>query len=52
MRERIDIKEALRLYRVWRNWRLVAERLERSTSMQFTTDAVIRAVRRHDRGQS
>jgi hypothetical protein len=52
MRERVNIEEALRLYHVWRNWREVAERLERATSMKFTTEAVFKAVRRHDRGQS
>lgn len=51
MREPIDIKEALRLYHVWRSWREVAARLERTTRMPFTTDAVIRAVRRHDRSE-
>lgn len=52
MRERIDIKEALRLYRVWRNWREVAARLVRRSSMNFTTEAVFKAVRRYDRGQT
>lgn len=48
MREPININEALRLYHVWRNWREVARRLSRTTRMQFTTDAVQSAVRRHD----
>lgn len=51
MRERIDIQEAIRLYRVWRNWRQVAERLVRRNGMQFTTYAVQAAVRRHDRSE-
>jgi hypothetical protein len=50
MRERINIGEAIRLYSIWRSWREVAIRLARATAMPFTTDAVIKAVRRHDRG--
>lgn len=50
MRDRIDITEALRLYHVWRNWREVALRMVRSNGMRFCTDAVQRAVRKHDRG--
>lgn len=45
---KIDVREALRLYHVWRNWREVARRMIRENGMQFTTDAVFRAVRRHD----
>jgi hypothetical protein len=48
MRERIDIKEALRLYHVWRNWREVACRMIRKNGMRFATDAVQAAVRRYD----
>jgi hypothetical protein len=48
MRENIDIKEALRLYHTWRNWREVAKRLVRKSGMQFCADAVQSAVRRHD----
>lgn len=48
MREKINIREALRLYRVWRNWREVAMRLVRKNGQCFTTDGVIRAVRRYD----
>jgi hypothetical protein len=50
MRERIDISEALRLYRVWQNWREVACRMIRSNGMRFAADAVQSAVRRYDRG--
>lgn len=50
MREQIDIPEAIRLYRVWNNWRLVALRLVRKNGMRFAHDAVQRAVRQHDRG--
>lgn len=51
MRERIDIAEAIRLYRVWQNWREVAARLVRiHCSVRFTAEAVQAAVRRHDRG--
>jgi len=52
MRERIDIQEALRLYRIWRNWRQVALRMVRKNGMRFAHDAVQAAVRRHDRGVS
>jgi len=51
MRERIDIDEALRLYRVWNNWREVAKRLVRQNGMRFAHDAVQAAVRRHDRNE-
>lgn len=50
MRERINIPEAIRLYRVWCNWREVALRLVRSNGTRFAHDAVQAAVRRHDRG--
>lgn len=49
MRDRIDITEALRLYRVWHNWREVANRMVRKNGMRFAHDAVQKAVRRHDR---
>jgi propanediol dehydratase large subunit len=49
MREKIDIKEALRLYHTWRNWREVAKRLVRKNGMQFCADAVQSAVRKYDR---
>lgn len=49
MRELIDIKEALRLYHTWRNWREVAKRLVRKNGMRFAHDAVQAAVRRNDR---
>lgn len=50
MRDRIDIKEALRLDRVWMNWREVAKRMVRKNGMRFAHDAVQAAVRRYDRG--
>jgi hypothetical protein len=50
MRDRINITEAIRLYHIWRNWRLVASRMIRSNGMRFAHDAVQAAVRRHDRG--
>lgn len=49
MHDRIDITEALRLYRVWRNWREVAARLVRQNGQPYCTDAVQAAVRRNDR---
>lgn len=50
MRERIDTREALRLWLIWRNWREVAARLIRSNGQAFTTDAVQKAVWRYYRG--
>lgn len=50
MQEQINIPEAIRLYRVWRNWRQVALRMVRRNGMRFAHDAVQAAVRRHDRG--
>lgn len=52
MRDRIDITEALRLYRVWQSWREVAVRMVRKNGMCFTWDAVQKAVRRYDRGMA
>lgn len=49
MRDRIDIPEAIRLYRIWRTWRQVALRMVRSNGMRFAHDAVQAAVRKHDR---
>ncbi len=51
MRERIDIMEALRLYRVWRNWREVARRMVRRNGVPFCFDAVQKAVREYDLGR-
>lgn len=51
MRDRIDVIEALRLYRVWQSWREVAARMIRSNGMRYATDAVQKAVRLHDRGE-
>jgi len=51
MRERIDINEAIRLYRFWQSWRLVAQKLPRSTSTPFAHDAVQAAVRNHDKAE-
>jgi hypothetical protein len=48
MRDQIDIIEALRLYRVWRNWREVSSRMIRENGMRYTTDAVQKAVRKND----
>lgn len=52
MREKIDIPEALRLYHIWRNWRLVALHMVRANGMRFAHDAVQAAVRRYDRGMA
>jgi len=48
MRNRIDIHEAISLYQIWQNWRLVALQMIRKNGMRFATDAVQAAVRRHD----
>ncbi len=48
MRDRIDIQEAISLYCLWQNWRLVALRMVRKNGMRFATDAIQAAVRRHD----
>lgn len=48
MRDRINVDEALRLWRVWQNWREVAVRLVRPNGQPYTFDAVAKAVRRHD----
>lgn len=45
---KIDVSEALRIYRVWRNWREVAKRLVRPNGMPFRTASVWLAVRRSD----
>lgn len=52
MRDRIDVREALRLWWVWRNWREVAARLVRPNGMKYTHDAVSRAVRRFDKARA
>jgi hypothetical protein len=49
MRERINIAKAIRLYQAFRNWREVATRMRRKNGMPYTTQAVIAAVRKHDR---
>jgi hypothetical protein len=46
---KIDVKEALRIYNVWRDWNVVAEVLKRPNGLSYTTDAICKAVRRHDR---
>lgn len=52
MRDQIDVQEAISLYQLWQNWRLVALQMIRKNGMRFATDAVQSAVRRHDlRGQ-
>jgi hypothetical protein len=49
MRDRIDPVEAIRLYRVWQNWREVAKRMFHNSGVPFAHDAVQKAVRRYDR---
>lgn len=50
MRDKIDTREALRLWLIWRNWREVAYRLIRPSGQTYTTDAVQKAVWRYYRG--
>lgn len=50
MRDRIDTREALRLWLIWRNWREVACRLIRPSGQTYTTTAVSAAVWRYYRG--
>lgn len=51
MRGRIDTREALRLWLIWRNWREVASRMSRDNGMTYTFDAVQKAVWQYYRGQ-
>jgi hypothetical protein len=51
MRDRIDTREALRLWLIWRNWRKVASRMARPNGQTYTPDAVQRAVWQYYRGQ-
>lgn len=52
MRDRIDTREALRLWLIWRNWREVACRMCRDNGQTYTADAVQKAVWRYYRGQA
>jgi hypothetical protein len=45
---KINAVEAVRLYGVWRDWNLVARLLRRPNGQPYTTDAICKAVRRHD----
>lgn len=51
MRDRIDTREALRLWLIWRNWREVASRMCRESGQAYTFDAVQKAVWQYYRGQ-
>ncbi len=51
-RDRIDTREALRLWLIWRNWREVASRMVRENGQAYTTDAVQAAVWRYYRGRA
>jgi len=48
MRDRIDVEKAILLYFFFRNWRHVAMQMRRKNGMRYTTDAIMRAVRKHD----
>jgi len=45
---KINAAEAIRLFNVWRDWHFVAVLLKRPNGTRYTTDAICRAVRRHD----
>lgn len=45
---KIDAKEAIRIYGVWRDWNTVAQLLKRPNGTSYTASAICRAVRRHD----
>ena len=51
MRDRIDTREALRLWLIWRNWREVACRLIRASGQIYTTEATRKAVWEYHRGE-
>lgn len=48
MRDTIDVKKAIRLYEVLRNWRKVSALMIRKNGMRYTADAIQHAVGRHD----
>ena len=52
MRDHIDTQEAIRLYRVWQNWREVAMRMIRANGMAYNAAAIGNAVRRYDLGEA
>lgn len=45
---KIDVEEAKRIYRVWPDWNHVAKQMKRPNGTPYTTDAICKAVRRHD----
>ncbi len=45
---RIDVKEAIRIYNVWRDWILVAELLKRPNGQPYQPQSIFYAVRRYD----
>jgi hypothetical protein len=45
---KIDVEEALRIFRVWPDWKFVAEKIKRPNGTPYTVDAICKAVRRHD----
>lgn len=45
---KINVKEAIRIYNVWRDWNFVAKLLTRPNGLPYTVDAICKAVRRHD----
>jgi len=48
---KINAREAIRLYGVWRDWNFVAQILKRPNGQPYTADAICKAVRRHDRSE-
>lgn len=49
MRDRINVEKAIFLYQFFKKWRLVAMQMRRPNGMPYATDAIVAAVRRHDR---
>lgn len=45
---KIDINEVLRVFRIWPDWKFVADQVRRPNGTAYTIDAICKAVRRHD----
>lgn len=45
---KIDASEAIRIFRVWPDWKFVAEQMKRPNGTPYTPDSIRVAVRKHD----
>lgn len=45
---KINVKEAIRIYNVWRDWILVANIMTRPNGQPYKPASIFNAVRRHD----